>query len=40
MADYGSRWLPVNLPVGVITSIIGAPFLHYLVTRSLKGNPR
>ncbi len=36
VADLVAQSLPVSLPVGVLTSVVGAPFLLYLVTRSLR----
>lgn len=35
-ADLGARSLPVDLPVGVVTSAIGAPFLLWLLVRESK----
>lgn len=35
-ADLGARSLPVDLPVGVVTSAIGAPFLLWLLLRESK----
>ncbi len=36
VADSTAQALPVPLPVGIITSIVGAPFLLYLMIRSLR----
>ncbi|SKC57921.1 FecCD family ABC transporter permease [Krasilnikoviella flava] len=36
VADTLAQSLPVPLPVGVLTSLVGAPFLLYLATRSLR----
>jgi len=35
-ADLGARSLPVDLPVGVITSAVGAPFLLWLLLRESR----
>jgi len=36
VADTVAQSLPEPLPVGLVTSVVGAPFLLYLVTRSLR----
>jgi iron complex transport system permease protein len=35
-ADLGARSLPVDLPVGVVTSAVGAPFLLWLLLRESR----
>jgi len=35
-ADTVAQSLPQPLPVGILTSVVGAPFLLYLVTRTLR----
>ncbi|GAA4975099.1 iron ABC transporter permease [Kineococcus glutinatus] len=35
VADTVAQWLPAALPVGIITSVIGAPYLLSLMIRSL-----
>ncbi|GAA4832753.1 iron chelate uptake ABC transporter family permease subunit [Luteimicrobium xylanilyticum] len=35
-ADTAAQALPVALPVGIVTSVLGAPFLLFLVARSLR----
>ncbi|WP_216609996.1 FecCD family ABC transporter permease [Cellulosimicrobium protaetiae] len=37
LADLGARSLPVDLPVGVVTSAVGAPFLLWLLLRESRG---
>jgi iron complex transport system permease protein len=36
LADLGARSLPVDLPVGVVTSAVGAPFLLWLLLRESR----
>ncbi|HEX6682261.1 MAG TPA: iron ABC transporter permease [Candidatus Limnocylindrales bacterium] len=39
-ADYAGRWIlaPTQLPAGVLTAAIGAPYLVYLLLRTRSGN--
>jgi iron complex transport system permease protein len=38
VADLGGRWLfvPTELPVGIVTSVLGAPFFLYLLYRASR----
>ncbi|HEY0697772.1 MAG TPA: iron chelate uptake ABC transporter family permease subunit [Micromonospora sp.] len=35
-ADLAARWVfaPVELPVGVVTGVVGAPYLMWLLARA------
>ncbi|WP_374999867.1 FecCD family ABC transporter permease [Aeromicrobium sp. CTD01-1L150] len=36
VADLVAQRMPVELPVGVVTAVVGAPFLLYLLTRHVR----